>query len=91
MQGWGRIGLVPGTGGELLLRRLNPAILWKLLERQPRIDGPLCAKWGIGEPVTEGSARDAAIARATALAGQLGATGHRRLRRALTGRGKSRP
>jgi enoyl-CoA hydratase/carnithine racemase len=71
MQGWGRIGLVPGTGGELLLRRLNPAILWTLLERQPRIDGPLCSKWGIGEPVTEGSARDAAIARATALAGQL--------------------
>jgi enoyl-CoA hydratase/carnithine racemase len=71
MQAWGRLGLVPGTGGELLLRRLNPAILWTLLERQPRLDGPLCLQWGIGEPVTEGPARDAAIARARALAGQL--------------------
>src|ERR1700691_4465055 len=53
-QGWARLGLIPGTGGELLLRRLTPAILWTLLERQPRIEGPLCATWGIGEPVTEG-------------------------------------
>lgn len=71
MQGWGRIGLIPGTGGELLLRRLNPAILWILLERQPRLDGPLCHQWGIGEPVTEGPARDAAILRARTLARQL--------------------
>jgi len=38
-QGWGRVGLVPGTGGELLLRRLAPSALWALLEDQPRLSG----------------------------------------------------
>jgi enoyl-CoA hydratase/carnithine racemase len=62
MQGWGRVGLIGGTGGCLMLRLLNPSILWKLLAEQPRIDGIL------GEAVTEGTARDAAIRRISALA-----------------------
>jgi enoyl-CoA hydratase/carnithine racemase len=68
MQGWGRAGLTAGTGGCLMLRLLNPSILWKLLEEQPRIDGILAERWGLGEAVTEGTARDAAVRRISALA-----------------------
>lgn len=68
MQGWGRIGVIPGAGGELLLRLLNPSILWRLLEQQPRITGPEAERWGLGEAVSSGSALDAALGRATALA-----------------------
>lgn len=68
MQGWGRVGLIGGTGGCLILRLLNPSILWKLLEEQPRIDGILAERWGLGEAVTEGTARDAAVHRISALA-----------------------
>jgi 2-(1,2-epoxy-1,2-dihydrophenyl)acetyl-CoA isomerase len=66
--GWGRVGLIGGTGGCLMLGLLNPSILWKLLEEQPRIDGILAERWGLGEAVTEGTARDAAIRRISALA-----------------------
>jgi enoyl-CoA hydratase/carnithine racemase len=68
MQGWGRVGLIGGTGGCLMLQLLNPSILWKLLEEQPRIDGDLAERWGLGEAVTQGTARDAAIHRISALA-----------------------
>jgi 2-(1,2-epoxy-1,2-dihydrophenyl)acetyl-CoA isomerase len=68
MQGWGRVGLIGGTGGCLMLRLLNPSILWKLLEEQPRIDGILAERWGLGEAVTEGTARDAAVHRISTLA-----------------------
>jgi 2-(1,2-epoxy-1,2-dihydrophenyl)acetyl-CoA isomerase len=68
MQGWGRVGLIGGTGGCLMLRLLNPSILWKLLEEQPRIDGPLAERWGLGEAVVDGTARDAAVRRISALA-----------------------
>lgn len=67
MQGWGRIGLIPGTGGELLLRRLNPTILWYLLERQPRIDAAMAADWGLAEAVSDRAAVHA-FARSRALA-----------------------
>ncbi len=49
MQGWGRVGLIPGTGGELLLHERNPAILWHLLTEQPQIDAALAERWGLGE------------------------------------------
>ena len=67
MQGWGRIGAIPGTGGELLLRRRNAGLLWRLLATQARIDGPLAERWGIGEAVAEGTALQAARERASAL------------------------
>jgi 2-(1,2-epoxy-1,2-dihydrophenyl)acetyl-CoA isomerase len=63
MQGWGRVGLIGGTGGDLFLRLLNPAIIWKLLEDQPRIDGPLAERWGLGEAIARGTAREAAFRR----------------------------
>jgi 2-(1,2-epoxy-1,2-dihydrophenyl)acetyl-CoA isomerase len=67
MQGWGRIGAIPGTGGELLLRRRNPGLLWRLLATQPRIDAALAERWGIGEAVSVGTALHAAQERAVAL------------------------
>jgi enoyl-CoA hydratase/carnithine racemase len=78
MQGWGRIGLIPGTGGDLLLRARAPHLLWRLLEHQPRIDGPQAEQWQLGEAVGSGTARDAALQRIQRLGQQLS-------REALTG------
>ena len=49
MQGWGRMGLIPGTGGDLMLRLRNPHILWRLVADQPRLGGHEVELWGIGE------------------------------------------
>jgi enoyl-CoA hydratase/carnithine racemase len=68
MQGWGRVGVIPGTGGELLLRLRNPSLLWHLLADQPRITGADAERWGIGEAVEVGTALEAAKARALAIA-----------------------
>jgi enoyl-CoA hydratase/carnithine racemase len=68
MQGWGRIGAIPATGGELLLRLRNPMLLWHLLADQPRIEGPACERWGLGWAVEGETALDAALARGAALA-----------------------
>jgi enoyl-CoA hydratase/carnithine racemase len=63
MQGWGRIGLVPGTGGELLLRSLNSGVLWRLLAEQPRIDGAQAEAWGLGEAAVSGTALELSLER----------------------------
>jgi enoyl-CoA hydratase/carnithine racemase len=62
-QGWGRVGLVPGTGGELLLRLRAPNALWAMLEEQPRLDATSLAMLNLAEPVTQGTARERAVAR----------------------------
>jgi enoyl-CoA hydratase/carnithine racemase len=67
IQGWGRLGLIPGAGGELLLHHRNPTILWKLLEEQRRVYGPEAEQWGMGEAVLEGTALEAALRRASKL------------------------
>jgi enoyl-CoA hydratase/carnithine racemase len=67
-QGWGRVGLVPGTGGELLLRRHAPGALWALLEDQPRLTGVDMEKLGLGEAVDDQPARTRAVRRVEALA-----------------------
>jgi 2-(1,2-epoxy-1,2-dihydrophenyl)acetyl-CoA isomerase len=67
-QGWGRIGLVPATGGELLLRRRNPLILWKLLEEMPRLDGPEAERLGLAEAVEGETALARTVRRVTKLA-----------------------
>jgi enoyl-CoA hydratase/carnithine racemase len=85
-QGWAGIGLIPGTGGELLLRLRAPSALWQLIPGQPKVDGPAAEKLGLGE--TAGGefadARAAAVARAHKLAGTGRATleGYVRLHRA---------
>lgn len=48
-QGWGRIGVVPGTGGIFLLRHRAPGALWRMLPGQPRLDGPALAQLGLAE------------------------------------------
>lgn len=68
MQGWGKLGFVPGTAGEMLLRLRSPAALWRLLEEQPRIDAALAERLGLGESSGEQTARERAIARINALA-----------------------
>jgi enoyl-CoA hydratase/carnithine racemase len=67
-QGWGKLGLIGGTGGELLLRVRAPGALWALLEDQPRLDGDAMAHLGLGEAVHEGTARDRAVQRVDRLA-----------------------
>jgi enoyl-CoA hydratase/carnithine racemase len=66
-QGWGRVGLLPGAGGALLLRRLHPTLLWRLLATQPRIAGADAERWGLGEAVDAGTALEVAVERAAAL------------------------
>ncbi|GAA4474896.1 hypothetical protein GCM10023094_11340 [Rhodococcus olei] len=63
MQAWGRLGLIDGTGGSLLLRHRNPTVLWRLLAEQPRITGSLGAELSIAEDTGERSARDVALER----------------------------
>ena len=49
-QGWGALGLVPGTGGELLLRRLAPNLIWQLLgsgERRSTDLRPSTTVWAV--------------------------------------------
>lgn len=66
-QGWGAIGLIPATGGELLLRRRAPNVLWRLLADQPALGPDDLDRLGLAESV-EPSAVDAAVARAERLA-----------------------
>jgi enoyl-CoA hydratase/carnithine racemase len=85
-QGWADIGLIPGTGGELLLRLRAPAALWRLIPGQPRVDGAAAEKLGLGE--TAGAefadARSAAVARVHKLGdtGRATLEGYVRLHRA---------
>lgn len=68
-QGWAAIGLIPGTGGALLLESIAPNLLWRLVAEQPKLDAAECVRLGLAEPTQDGSALTAAIRRA----GQLGA------------------
>jgi enoyl-CoA hydratase/carnithine racemase len=68
-QGWAAIGLIPGTGGALLLESIAPNLLWRLVAEQPRLDAADCVRLGLAEAAQDGSAVTAAIRRATQLAG----------------------
>ncbi|MEX1007406.1 MAG: enoyl-CoA hydratase/isomerase family protein [Acidimicrobiia bacterium] len=67
-QGWGKLGLIGGTGGELLLRMRAPGALWAMLEDQPRLDGDAMEQRGLGEAVHVGTARERAVRRVATLA-----------------------
>ena len=67
-QGWGGIGLIPGTGGELLLRLRAPSALWPMLATQQKVDATAAAQWGLGGGADAGTAREAAVDMATSLA-----------------------
>jgi enoyl-CoA hydratase/carnithine racemase len=62
-QGWARLGLIPGTGGELLLRTRAPGALWQLLDGQPKVHADLAERLGIGEGTGERTAREMALQR----------------------------
>ena len=83
-QGWARIGLIPGTGGELLLRLRAPGALWRLLDGQPKVGAALAERLGIGEATNGMTAREAAIRRVGSYAAYPPATvaGYVRLNRA---------
>jgi enoyl-CoA hydratase/carnithine racemase len=66
-QGWAELGLIPGLGGELLLRRLAPGLIWSLLGSSERLGPARAAALGLAEPA-DGTALDAALRRADALA-----------------------
>lgn len=66
-QGWARAGLIAGTGGVALVHRLRPGLLWRLVANQDRLGSAECERFGLAE-ATDGSALDAALARAEALA-----------------------
>jgi len=85
-QGWAGLGLIPGTGGELLLRLRAPAALWQLIPGQPKLDGAAAEKLGLGETAGDefADARSATVARVHKLGGTSRATieGYVRLNRA---------
>ena len=62
-QGWARLGLIPGTGGELLLRERAPGALWRLLDGQPKVHADLADRLGIAERTGDLTAREAALRR----------------------------
>lgn len=66
VQGWARAGLIAGTGGVGLLQRLNPAVLWRLVASQERVDAEAAAALGLAEAATPNAAA-AARARAAEL------------------------
>lgn len=61
-QGWAARGAIPATGGWIFLDEIAPGSIWKLIDGQPRLNGPLAQQYGIGEAVENGF--DAAVARA---------------------------
>ncbi len=67
-QGWGRMSLIPATGGVLLLAFRSPNALWRLLEDQPRLDAAAAAELGIAEAAIPDRAIDRAVDRVERLA-----------------------
>ena len=59
-QGWGRVGLIPGTGGAALLQHRAPGLLWELLGNGTgELSSERAARAGLGTLVP--SAFDAAL------------------------------
>ena len=75
-QGWAGLGLIPGTGGELMLRLRSPSALWQVIPGQPKVDAARAASLGLGEPSGPDftGARDAAVARVHQLGNSSRAT-----------------
>lgn len=60
-QGWGELGVIPGTGGELLLRRLAPDLIWKLLGTSMRIGPEEADHLGLAETAPAGALASAEV------------------------------
>jgi enoyl-CoA hydratase/carnithine racemase len=82
MQGWAKVGLIPGAGGLLFLRRkLSSHEVWRQVVEQPRMDAAQAAAFGIAVDASDVGAERAALAWARNLAALPGPTivGYRRL------------
>ncbi len=66
LQRWAGLGLIPGTGGELLLRRRSPSLLWQIVEEQQPIDAAAAAAHGLGRRASP-TGLDAAVRAAASL------------------------
>jgi enoyl-CoA hydratase/carnithine racemase len=66
-QGWGRMSLVPATGGVLFLGLRAPNALWAMLETQSRLDAATAERLGIAESAGEQTALARAIERVRGL------------------------
>jgi enoyl-CoA hydratase/carnithine racemase len=67
--GWAELGVIPGTGGELLLRRHAPTLVWSLLGSAKRIGPDQAERLGLALATEKDeTALDAARARARGIA-----------------------
>jgi enoyl-CoA hydratase/carnithine racemase len=46
-QGWGSVGLISATGGTWFVEGAHRGLVWELLARQARLDGPRCEELGL--------------------------------------------
>jgi enoyl-CoA hydratase/carnithine racemase len=67
LQGWAQLGLIAGTGGVAMLRRLNPGALWSLITSRQPLNGSVCASLGLGEDCAGRRAIEVAAERAAQL------------------------
>jgi len=68
LQGWAKMGLIPGTGGVLLLEHRVPRSMWSILATADRIGPESAAAMGLAE-LASGSALDSAVDRLTKFEG----------------------
>lgn len=62
-QGWAKLGLAAGTGGILLFRHRAPGSIWQAIESGVSMNGATMQRMGLGEQVSEGTARERALKR----------------------------
>jgi enoyl-CoA hydratase/carnithine racemase len=88
MQGWARVGLIPGAGGTLFLdRRLPRNEIWRLVVDQPRLGPQAIHALGLGVDTGDESAEEAARRFASRLERlpRETVTGYKRLLQGLAG------
>lgn len=62
-QGWAKLGLLPGTGGILLLRHRAPGKIWKLIEDGRTLTPADMVELGLAEATDGATARERAVER----------------------------
>lgn len=62
-QGWAKLGLLPGTGGALLLRHRAPGKIWKLIEDGVTLTPETMVGMGLAEATDGATAREKAVER----------------------------
>lgn len=62
-QGWGKLGLIAGTGGVLLMRHRAPGLIWSALESGKTFDAAAMVAVGLAEGTDGDTARNRALKR----------------------------